>query len=264
MEWDRDAEEYLKKVPFFVRGKVKKEVEKYLTSQGQKRVTLSLLLEAKEVLLDKVSKAEKGYEVTGCFGLNSCPNALSASEELLKSLEKILEEEKITDFLKEKVKGPLKAHHKFKVGLSECPNACSQIHITDFALHGVVRVEVNPKACSFCVSCLEVCEEGAIELTDYGAKIDEERCVGCGHCVKICPEGALAEGFRGYKVYLGGKLGRHPRLATFLTYAETEEVLKLFKKVLNFYKKYNEKGERLGTIIERLGWERAKKLLLEE
>lgn len=218
---------------------------------------------AKEVLLDKVSKAEKGYEVSGCFGLNSCPNALTTSEELLKNLEIILEEEKITEFLKEKVKGPLKAHHKFKVGLSECPNACSQIQITDFALHGVVKIEANPKACCFCGSCLEVCEERAIELTDYGPKIDEERCVGCGHCIKICPEEALSEGFRGYKIYLGGKLGRHPRLATFLTYAEAHEVLDIFRRVINLYKQYNEKGERLGAIIERLGWDEVKRLLLE-
>ncbi len=217
-----------------------------------------------EPLLDKLSKAEKGYEVSGCFGLNSCPNALSSSEELLKSFEKILEEERITEFLKEKVKGPLKAHHKFRVCLAECPNACSQIHITDFALHGVVRVEINPKACSLCGSCLEVCEEGVIELTEYGPKIDEERCVGCAHCVKICPEGALIEGFKGYKIYIGGKLGRHPRLASFLTFAQPQEVLRVFKKVLTFYKNNNKKGERLGAIIERIGWENTKKLLLSD
>lgn len=217
-----------------------------------------------EPLLDKLSKAEKGYEVSGCFGLNSCPNALSSSKELLKSFEKILEEERITEFLKEKVKGPLKAHHKFRVCLAECPNACSQIHITDFALHGVVRVEINPKACSLCGSCLEVCEEGVIELTEYGPKIDEERCVGCAHCVKICPEGALIEGFKGYKIYIGGKLGRHPRLASFLTFAQPQEVLRVFKKVLTFYKNNNKKGERLGAIIERIGWENTKKLLLSD
>lgn len=263
MDWDKEAEEYLKRVPFFVRGKVKKEVEKYLSSQGQTRVTLPLLLEAKEVLLDKVSKAEKGYEVSGCFGLNSCPNALTSSVKLLDTLEEILEKEKITEFLKSKVKEKLKHHHKFRVLLSECPNACSQIYIADIALHGVVKVEVNPKACSLCGSCVEVCEEKAIELTEFGPQLNEDKCVGCGHCIKICPEGALTESFRGYKIYLGGKLGRHPRLATFLNYAREEEVIEIFKKVLNLYKTYNQKGERLGAIIERMGWENFKKLLLE-
>ncbi len=159
----------------------------------------------------------------------------------------MLEDEKITEVLEEKVRGTLEAHHKFKVEPSECPDACSQIQITDFALHGVVRVEVNPKACSCCGSCLEVCEEEAIELTDYKPRIDEEHCVGCGHCVKIYPEGVLIEGFKGYRVYVGGKLGRHPRLATFLTYVETEKVLDLFQKVLRFYKTYKpERGKTWG------------------
>ncbi len=263
MEWEKEAEEYLKRVPFFVRGRVKKEIEGYLSKRGLKRVTLEAVLEAKEALLDKMSKAERAYEVSGCFGLNSCPNAITASEGLLKEFEKILEEEGISEFLRHRVKGPLKAHHKFKVLLSECPNACSQIYIADFALHGVVRVDVDVKACSFCGSCVEVCEEKAINLTDFGPFIDEERCVGCGHCIRICPESALTEAFKGYKVYLGGKLGRHPRLATFLTYATEEEALVLFRKVVRFYKENNLKGERLGAILERVGWERAKELLLK-
>lgn len=263
MEWEREAEEYLKKIPIFVRRKIKKEVEKYLSSRGLKRVTLKDLLLAKEALLEKMSQAEEGYEITGCFGVNSCPNAITSAEILLKKFEEILEAEKITEFLKDKVKGPLKAHHKFKVGLSECPNACSQIQISDFALHGVCLPEVNPKGCSFCGSCMEICEEGAITLGEYGPLINAELCVGCGSCIKICPEEALFEGFRGYKIYLGGKLGRHPRLATFWCLAKEEEVAALLKKVLSFYKKYNQKGERLGAIIEKIGWDKTKYLLQE-
>ncbi len=255
MEWTPEAEAYLKKVPFFVRKKVKKEVEKYLQEKGKLRVTLEDLLEAKEVLLNKMSQAEKGYEVSGCFGVDSCPNAITSSSTILTSLEKILEEEQLTQFLISKVGPKLKAHHKFKVCLAECPNACSQIHICDFALHGVVKISVNNRACSFCGSCVETCEEGAIELTEFGPVINEELCVGCGHCLKVCPESALSEDFRGYKVYLGGKLGRHPRLATFLDYYRMEEIPILLRKVIHLYKKHNQKGERLGAIIERLSWE---------
>ncbi len=255
MHWQPEAEAYLKKVPSFVRKKVKTEVEKYVASKGKKEITLHDLLEAKEVLLGKMSEAERGYEVSGCFGLDSCPNAITCSGILLSEIEKFLEQEKLTAFLQEKVGKKLKAHHKFKVGISECPNACSQIHICDFALHGVVRLNINPKACSFCGSCVAVCEEGAIELTDFGPFLKEVLCVGCGHCVKVCPEGAIGVEFKGYKVYLGGKLGRHPRLATSLGYFSQEEILPVLKKVLRVYKAHNLKGERLGAIIERLGWE---------
>lgn len=214
-------------------------------------------------IFKKLSETEEGYKIKRCFGLNGCPNAITNSENLLKDLERILKEEKITEFLKEKVKGKLKIHHKFKVGLSECPNACSQIYICDFALHGVVEPEVNVKKCSFCGSCVEVCEEEAITLTDYGPVIDEKKCVGCGACIRICPEQLLKEHFKGYKIYIGGKLGRHPRLATFLSYANENEVIEIFKKVLNFYKKHNVKGERLGAIIERIGFLDANSLFLQ-
>jgi len=260
MEWTKEAEELLKRVPFFVRKKVKKEVENYLTSQGKKRVELEDFLRAKEVLLKKMASSEKGYEVTGCFGTETCPNAITSSKELLDQIEKLLQEEKLTEFLIKKVGGKLKAHHKFKVGLSECPNACSQIYIMDIALHGFVEPEIIPEKCEFCATCVSACEEGAITLRDKGVEIDKNKCIGCGACIKVCPTGALKEGFKGYKVYLGGKLGRHPRLATFLKIVKEEEVIPLIKRVVEFYKKENTKGERLGAIIERIGWEKVKKL----
>jgi hypothetical protein len=60
-----------------------------------------------------MSEAEKGYEVSGCFGVDSCLNAIMASSHLLSSLEKILEEEKLAQFLTSKVGPRLKVHHKF-------------------------------------------------------------------------------------------------------------------------------------------------------
>jgi hypothetical protein len=77
MKWTPEAEAYLKKVPLFVGKKVKREVERYLQERGKKRITLEDLLEAKEALLSKMSEAEKGYEVSGCFGVDSCLNAIN-------------------------------------------------------------------------------------------------------------------------------------------------------------------------------------------
>uniref|UniRef100_A0A7C4NQ51 Light-independent protochlorophyllide reductase subunit B-like C-terminal domain-containing protein n=1 Tax=Thermodesulfobacterium geofontis TaxID=1295609 RepID=A0A7C4NQ51_9BACT len=115
-------EAYLKKVPFFVRKKVKNEIEKYIRTQGKDQVTLEDLIKAKEILLNKIAEVDKGYEVSGCFGVETCPNAITSSSRLLEGLEKILEEEKITEFLQEKVNKKLKVHNKFKVAfrMSKC------------------------------------------------------------------------------------------------------------------------------------------------
>ncbi len=214
------------------------------------------------VNMKKFFQVDKGFEIKGCFGLKGCPNAITKSENLIKKFEDILMKENITEFLKTKVKGPLKVHHKFKVALSECPNGCSQIYIADFALHGFLKFDVKEEICNLCGACIEVCEEEAIKIEENRLIVENEKCVGCGACVRVCPTGALKENFKGYKIYVGGKLGRHPRLATFLTVLDKEEdILNIFKKVLRFYKDKNIKGERLGTIIEKMGWESFVKIL---
>ncbi len=257
MKWTPEAEALLKRVPFFVRRRVKKEVEEWLAKQGKDLVTEKDFWAAKEALRGKASQAKEGFSVEVCFGGAGCENALTNSEKLASELEEILKKEGITEFLEKKVGGPLKHHHQFRVGISECPNACSRIHITDFALHGRVLLELDPGSCNGCGSCEEACEEEAVKVGDFGVELDEERCVACGACAKVCPTGAISIKDTGYRVLVGGKLGRHPRLATeVLNFAKEDEVKELFRKVLRVYKEHNLKGERLGTIIERMGWER--------
>lgn len=48
--WSNDAQQMLKKVPFFVRGRVQKNVERYATQHGFATITADILTEAKEAL----------------------------------------------------------------------------------------------------------------------------------------------------------------------------------------------------------------------
>jgi light-independent protochlorophyllide reductase subunit B len=48
--WSADAEAMLKKIPFFVRGRVRKNTEKYAASRGYATITADVLREAKEAL----------------------------------------------------------------------------------------------------------------------------------------------------------------------------------------------------------------------
>ena len=56
------------------------------------------------------------------------------------------------------------------------------------------------------------CPEGLVTLFKGKAVIDRKTCLDCGRCVKACPALALS-GPRGWRIYLGGCLGRRPRLA---------------------------------------------------
>ena len=45
--------------------------------------------------------------------------------------------------------------------------------------------------CIGCKTCLGVCRENALTLTETGMKIDRSRCNGCGDCAEECPGTAL-------------------------------------------------------------------------
>ncbi|MEM6849153.1 MAG: ferredoxin:protochlorophyllide reductase (ATP-dependent) subunit B, partial [Pseudomonadota bacterium] len=46
-EWDSDAQQELKKIPFFVRGKARQNTERYAAERGMSRITVETLYDAK-------------------------------------------------------------------------------------------------------------------------------------------------------------------------------------------------------------------------
>ena len=66
----------------------------------------------------------------------------------------------------------------------------------------------------------------------------------------VCPTGSMIEGQKGYRVQLGGKLGRHPQLANELPGIHDENaVIEIVKECLRFYKEKSKNGERFGQIL---------------
>lgn len=59
-------------------------------------------------------------------------------------------------------------------------------------MHATVKPTLNPKRCTRCGACVEVCPSGAAELVDGELpQYDLERCIGCAQCIAACPETAL-------------------------------------------------------------------------
>ena len=50
---------------------------------------------------------------------------------------------------------------------------------------------VDSSKCTGCGACVEVCPQGAIEVRDKVAVIDQRLCSQCGSCVEICPTSAI-------------------------------------------------------------------------
>jgi dissimilatory sulfite reductase (desulfoviridin) alpha/beta subunit len=66
----------------------------------------------------------------------------------------------------------------------------------------------------------------------------------------------LREDVKGYRILLGGKLGRHPQLGTEIKGVfPKDEVMKVVEKCLDHFMKENQHGERFGEILNRTGTE---------
>ena len=253
MQWTQEAEDAVKKVPFFVRKRVKARVEKEAREAGKKEVSLADVKTTQARYLKNMASEVKGYQVETCFGPGGCPNRAIVSDPLLEKIEALLKEEDIPGFLKEHVKGDLKFHHEFRVTLADCPNACSQPQIKDIGIIGACSPELTAEACTQCEACVDACKEDAITLNTEKEcpQIDYTKCLHCGKCMQVCPSGTLVEGAKGFRVQLGGKLGRHPQLAKELPGIYSErQVLEIVKDCLKFYKQTSKHGERFGHILK--------------
>ncbi|MGB9698239.1 MAG: 4Fe-4S binding protein [Thermodesulfobacteriota bacterium] len=254
MKWTKEAEEAVSKVPFFVRRRVRQRVEEEARRCGAQEVYLEHVKACQRRFLNKMEEEVKGYQVETCFGPTGCPNQAIKDSDLAAKIENLLSQKNLKSFLKEKVSGPLKLHHEFRVSISDCPNACSRPQIADIGLIGSCLPEISAESCTLCGACVHICREKALTFYDGKIALDLSRCLYCGQCIRVCPTGTLKESRNGYRIQVGGKLGRHPRLAEELPgIISPTEVLKYVENILNFYKDYCRQGERLGEILEGLG-----------
>ena len=91
-------------------------------------------------------------------------------------------------------------------------------------------------------------------MLDGVAWIDPESCLSCGVCLRACPEGALSPQMEGYRVQVGGKLGRHPRLGDELPGIQArDQMLKILKQCLELHQKSYWPGRRFGQVVAEQG-----------
>jgi dissimilatory sulfite reductase (desulfoviridin) alpha/beta subunit len=262
MRWSPEAESAVGKVPFFVRKRVKKRVEEEATRQGSPVVTIDHVNACKQRFLSNMEDEVKGYDVESCFGPTGCPNRIAAGDDLAQRIEELLAKKDIRRLLKERVNGPLKLHHDFRISVSDCPNACSRPQIADIGIIGACRPKITTGPCTRCGACVEVCPEGAIMLheDEDGPIINTSKCLACGKCIPACASGTLAESRKGYRILVGGKLGRHPQLGHELPGIFTaDRTVSIAERCVDFYLRFNQVGERFGVVLSRNGLDRLEK-----
>lgn len=254
MKWTDEATQAVSRVPFFVRKRVKKKVEEEAQRRRAGAVTMEHVTACRQRFLTNMEEEVKGFQVETCFGPGGCPNRAFQDDGLAGELEALAAGKNLREFLKKRVAGPLKLHHEFRISASDCPNACSRPQIADIGIIAAARPAVVSSLCTGCAACIGACREDAIQLSASGraVEIDMEQCLSCAACLKVCPSGALHAEHEGYRILLGGKLGRHPQLARELDGIFDKKIaLKIVDECLQLYMRLNEAGERFGEVLNR-------------
>lgn len=252
MQWSDEAQAAVNKVPFFVRKRVRRRVEKDTAEAGKHKVTLSDVKATQARFLNRMSKEVIGYRLENCFAGSGCPHRAMDSDALTVKIERVMTDADLLGFLKSRVQGDLKFHHEFRIGIADCPNACSQPQIKDVGILGAASPALTDILCNACGACADACKENAITLAETGevSAIDFQRCVHCGSCLAACPTGTLKMDRKGYRVMIGGKLGRHPRLARELPGIHDQEtVVSMINAFLAFYKSHSTHGQRFAHLL---------------
>lgn len=181
--------------------------------------------------------------ITACQG-GSCSHGLIDSQKIAREIDK-------------RLFGKSGLPHKLKIGISGCPNACIKPQENDIGIMGVMSKVFREDLCNLCGLCVEVCPVKAIEIKNGKLKFDRSKCVGCGDCVFSCPTGAWEKVLSGYRLFLGGKMGKFPKLGIkAIDFIESqEELLRIIEQAFKFYKEEGRRGERFRETLERLGLE---------
>ena len=191
------------------------------------------------------------YSITRCRGIEQgCPYLIPEISDPGNELERILEDSGWPEFLRSVTDGKPKPHQQVRIVLAGCPNACSRPQIADFGLIRAGTPAIDAASCTDCGACAATCPEGAISSREGVHRIDRARCLYCLRCRGVCPEGALEAETTGYRVLMGGRLGRRPMLARELQGVyQLRESLDLLAGCLAFLRRHFLPGVRLGDLV---------------
>jgi len=184
----------------------------------------------------------------------------------------------VMDELIEYFTGEKKVPGKLRVALACCLNMCGAVHCSDIAILGIHRRP--PKVQAGLAQACEIpnvvasCPTAAIRPAKVDGKdsveILEEQCMYCANCFSVCPALPMADAeLDGVSIWVGGKVSNARTQPKFSKLAvpylpnnppRWPEVTRMVKTIVEVWVAHAQPDERLGEMIDRIGWPRFFKL----
>ncbi len=227
---------------------------------GRVHLTTRQAVEIHNIRVDDLDVAREELEQNGIVlgvcgprgrGIVACPGSATCTSGIIETRELAAE----LDALYFRQQAP----HKFKIGVSGCPNNCSKPVENDVGVMGGVLPGWDRESCITCWLCVSICPVQAITERSEEFVLDADKCITCGLCIQNCPSSAWTARKTGYTLYLGGTMGKRPRLGTRAkALIESKgELLRYIRRAFVFYLAEGRKKERFGHMLDRIGVEKA-------
>jgi len=195
------------------------------------------------------------YSIKTCRGKGLCPFGLLETGPIVKSVETALVDSGWDMHLKRLHPKGLRPHDRLRIAVAACPNGCSQPHIHDIGLIAASRPSEITRACTGCGLCEKTCREAAIVVQGGRAVTRAFACLSCGECAKACPAHAILRAPLGFRLLLGGHMGRHPAWATELHGVyPPDQIASIIHILASLLLREAREGERPSQTFARLGF----------
>ena len=197
------------------------------------------------------SERQEIVNVTACMGTDHCKYANIDSLALAKAID-------------EKYFGK-EMPVKIRMAVSACPNGCASERMNEIGITGIREPFRDHDACTGCGTCEKYCRERAIIIRRGFVDLDQTRCMQCGICVLPCPFEVLKASEPRYRITVGGRRGRHPKLGReLITVSDPEMVLEIVGKIIKWVYELASSDELLPEQLDELGFHEFKHSIREQ
>lgn len=197
------------------------------------------------------SERQEIVNITACMGTDHCKYANIDSLSLAREIDERY-------FGKEM---PVKV----RIAVSACPNGCASERMNEIGITGVREPYRDHTACTGCGTCQMYCRERAIVIRKGLVELDKKLCMECGICVLPCPFGVLVASEPRYRITIGGRRGRHPRVGReLITVSDREVVMEIIGRIIRWIYELASSDELLPEQLDALEYNELKKDIREK